>query len=266
MRVMVLAVLVVMTAIMVLGWAFQRAARNGGWTDVFWTYGTGATCALAALAPFGAHAGVAWRRDLVAAMLVVWSLRLGTYVALRVRRSSEDVRYAELRREWGEKFQRNMFGLLIVQGPITAVIAIAVLEAARVADPGFRIQDGLGILVVIIAILGETVADRQMQAFKKNAANHASVCDKGLWGWSRHPNYFFEALIWFAYPIMALDPAHPSTLLSLGAPAMMIWIVRFGTGVPPLEKAMVQSKGDAYRRYQADVSTLVLRPPRRKAA
>jgi steroid 5-alpha reductase family enzyme len=247
---------------MLSGWIFQRAANNGGWTDVFWTYGTGALCALAALIPFGSQPGAPWRRIMVAAMVAVWALRLGTYVMLRVRRSGEDVRYAELRKEWGVTFQRNMFGLLIVQGPITAIIAISVLFAARSPGDGLRVWDVLGVLIFLAAIVGETVADRQMKAFKDDAANHGKVCDRGLWAWSRHPNYFFEAMIWIAYPVMGLDVSRPWTFASLIAPIMMFWVVRYGTGVPPLEKAMLQSKGEAYRRYQAEVSTLFPRPRR----
>ena len=117
-------------------------------------------------------------------------------------------------------------------------------------------------IVFVVAILGESIADRQMKAFKADPANHGKVCDKGLWSWSRHPNYFFEALVWIAYPVIGLDLSRPSTWTSLLAPLMMFWIVRFGTGVPPLEKAMLISKGDAYRRYQAEVSTLLPRPRR----
>jgi steroid 5-alpha reductase family enzyme len=253
---MACAVLAAMAGVMTAGWAVQRAAGNGGWTDVFWTYGTGATCALAALAPIDDHPGVGWRRLMVAAMVAVWSLRLGTYVALRVARSPEDPRYAELRREWGQRFQGRMFGLLIVQAPITALIAVAVLFAARHPDGAFRIADAAGLIVFVAAILGEAVADGQMKRFKADPANRGKVCDVGLWGRSRHPNYFFEALVWVAYPIIGLDLAGPSSLLSLAAPVMMFCIVRYGTGVPPLEKAMVQSKGDAYLRYQARVSPL----------
>jgi steroid 5-alpha reductase family enzyme len=259
---LVLAILGAMTAIMFAGWAFQRAARNGGWTDVFWTYGTGATCAVAALAPWGGDPGAAWRRLMVAAMLAVWSLRLGTYVALRVGRSPEDVRYADLRREWGAAFQSRMLVLLLLQAPITAAVGVAVLFSARYPDASFRLPDGLGLLVFLVAIAGETLADRQMKQFKNDPANHGRVCDRGLWAWSRHPNYFFEALIWVAYPIIGLDLGRPWSLASLLAPAIMFAIVRYGTGVPPLEKAMLGSKGEAYRRYQAEVSPFFPRPPR----
>ena len=260
------AVLAAMLVVMLVGWFTQRAANDGGWTDVFWTYGTGVTCALAALAPFGGATAPTWRQGVIAALVLIWSLRLGTYIFLRVRRGPQDARYVDLKSEWGASFQSRMLGLLLVQAPITALLAASVVTAARVAEPGVRVADVAGVLILFGSILGETLADRQMQAFKADRANRGKVCDTGLWAWSRHPNYLFEFTSWLAYPAIALDPSRPVTWLSLMAPAVMFCILRYGTGVPPLEVAMVKSKGDAYRRYQARVSPFLPRPPLSKDA
>jgi steroid 5-alpha reductase family enzyme len=257
-----LGVLVAMAVVMSSGWLFQRAVKNGGWSDVFWTYGTGATCALACLVPNGAAGSPTWRQMLVAALVAIWSLRLGTYVATRVARGAEDARYADFRREWGAQFQRNMFGLLIVQAPVTAILSLSILVAARHSHPGFRIADLIGALILIGSILGEGLADQQMKAFRADPASKGKVCDTGLWAWSRHPNYLFEALGWLAYPVIAIDLAHPFSLVSLIAPIVMFIVLRFGTGVPPLEAAMLKSRGDAYRLYQARVSAFWPRPPK----
>jgi steroid 5-alpha reductase family enzyme len=261
-----LAVLAAMAVIMSSGWAFQRAVNNGGWSDVFWTYGTGASCALACLVPFGGAAAPTWRQILVAALVAIWSLRLGTYVAVRVAKGSEDARYADFRREWGPKFQQNMYGLLIVQAPVTAVLSLSILVAARHPHAGLRIADIVGALILIGSILGEGVADQQMKAFRTDPASKGKVCDTGLWAWSRHPNYLFEALGWLAYPVIAIDLAHPFSLVSLVAPIVMFIVLRFGTGVPPLEAAMLKSRGDAYRLYQARVSAFWPWPPKRLLA
>ncbi|WP_158915520.1 DUF1295 domain-containing protein [Caulobacter sp. S45] len=262
MTLLLFCVLAGMTVIMATAWAYQRLARNSGWTDVFWTYGTGGICALAALAPFGQNELPSWRQALVAALVAIWALRLGTYVAVRVSGGAEDARYAALKSEWGDVFQRRMFGLAIVQAPATTLLSLSVLLAARRPDPGLMASDLIGAAILVCAIAGETLADRQMKAFKADPANTGKVCDAGLWGWSRHPNYLFEALGWIAYPVIAIAPAHPWSWTSVIAPLVMFGILRFGTGVPPLEAAMVRSKGDAYRRYQARVSTFLPRPPK----
>ncbi|MGC1302755.1 MAG: DUF1295 domain-containing protein [Caulobacteraceae bacterium] len=251
-----------MAVIMVVAWAAQREAKNGGWADVFWTYGTGAICANAALIPFGTNATPTWRQIMVSALVGLWALRLGTYVAMRVARGSEDARYTLLRHEWEAAFQWRMFGLMIVQAPATALLAVSVLLAARNPYPGFRPADILGLVILLGAILGESIADGQMKRFKADPANSGKVCDDGLWAWSRHPNYLFEFVGWLAYPVIAFDPGRPWTVASLIAPALMFFILRHVTGVPPLEAAMLRSKGDAYRRYQARVSPFFPRPPR----
>jgi steroid 5-alpha reductase family enzyme len=262
MTLLIAVVLGSMAVIMTTAWTYQRREKNSGWTDVFWTYGTGATCALAALAPFGQNDAPTWRQYLVAALVAIWALRLGTYVAVRVAGGAEDVRYATLKREWGEAFQRRMLGLAMVQAPATALLSVSVLLAARRPDPSLRATDVIGAAILALAIAGEAVADRQMKRFKADPANHGKVCDTGLWGWSRHPNYLFEALGWIAYPVIALQPALPWTWAAWVAPVVMFLILRYGTGVPPLEAAQLRSKGDAYRRYQARVSPFLPRPPK----
>jgi steroid 5-alpha reductase family enzyme len=100
-----------------------------------------------------------------------------------------------------------------------------------------------------------------MKDFKRRPENHGQVCRVGLWAWSRHPNYFFEFLGWAAYPVIAIDAANPWSYLSLVSPIVMYLVVRYATGIPHLEAAMARAKGDVYRRYQAEVSMLLLLPP-----
>jgi steroid 5-alpha reductase family enzyme len=107
--------------------------------------------------------------------------------------------------------------------------------------------------VLLVGIGGEALADEQMKRFKASNAPHGAVCQQGLWGWSRHPNYVFEWLGWAAYPVIGLDPGRPGSWWTLLSLLVMYLILRFLTGVPPLEAAMVRSKGDAYRAYQARV-------------
>ncbi|MEP7209395.1 MAG: DUF1295 domain-containing protein [Alphaproteobacteria bacterium] len=256
-----LCVLVGMLVVMSAAWVTQRAARNAGWVDVFWTLGTGASCVAVAL--WASDHAVIQRQTLVAALGAIWSIRLGLYVAVRVARSKdEDARYAGLRKEWGKDFQSRMFALVIVQAPATALLTLSVLVAAHGgAATGLGLRDLLGALVLAIAIGGEGLADEQMRRFKQTPG-HGRIMDRGLWAWSRHPNYFFEWIGWLAYPVIAFDIASPITWITLIAPAIMYLILRFGTGVPALEKIMLESRGDAFRDYQSRVSAFIPQPPR----
>lgn len=250
-----------MAAVMTVAWLTQRAVRNGGWVDVFWTFATGGACIAAALWP-EPTANVN-RQFLVAGLSAVWALRLGGYIAHRVATSSEDTRYAGLRDEWGDRFQANMFWLVIVQAPAAAVLSLSVFAAAHggAAEIGWR--DMLGAAVLLIAIAGEGLADEQMRQFKRQG-HHGAIMDQGLWGWSRHPNYFFEWFGWLAYPVIAFDPADPWSWATWIAPAVMFAVLRFGTGVPALEKTMLQSRGDRFRDYQKRVSAFFPLPPKGK--
>jgi steroid 5-alpha reductase family enzyme len=259
-----LGVLLAMVLVMGVGWFVQRAVQDGGWTDVFWTFGTGTTLAAAALCPVGPEAGPYWRHALAAAMVALWSIRLGGYILRRVIKGPEDARYAGFRREWGADFQKRMVSLMMAQAPAAALLSPSVILAARADRPDFGVQDILGLLIFAGALFGEGLADAQMHAFRANPANHGKVCETGLWSWSRHPNYFFEAAVWIAYPVIALDPARPLTWLSLIAPVIMFLTVRFASGVPPLEEAMLKSRGDAFRDYQSRVSVFIPRPPKRR--
>ena len=112
------------------------------------------------------------------------------------------------------------------------------------------------------AFAGEALADSQLKSFRMNPANKGKVCDIGLWRWSRHPNYFFEWFGWVSYPVIALSFDYPWGFATLLAPLFMFWILRYVTGVPPLEEQMLKSRGDAYRAYQAQTSVFFPLPPK----
>ncbi len=257
-----LVILFGMALVMSTAWLFQRIVRNGGWVDVFWTFGTGAACVAAALWPEPAVNPM--RQLLVAALAAVWSLRLGGYVAHRVATSGEDTRYADMRKEWGGKFQFNMFLLVIVQAPATAILTLSVFVAGHGGTAELGIRDLVGALTLLVAIAGEGLADEQMRQFRREG-HHGAVMDRGLWAWSRHPNYFFEWLGWLAYPVIAFDPAVVWSWATWIAPIVMFIVLRFGTGVPALEKSMLQSRGDLFRDYQKRVSAFFPLPPKGKS-
>jgi steroid 5-alpha reductase family enzyme len=251
---------------MLAGWAYQRARNNGGWTDVFWSFGMGLAGAACALFPLdGAPTPRQW---LVAALVGGWSLRIGLHIAVRVARSGEDARYRRLREDWGKAFQLRMALFLPGQAILSIPLVGAVMLAARRPGDSLGPADLAGVLILAVAVLGEGLADRQLDAFKADPAHQGQVCDVGLWSWSRHPNYFFEWLGWLAYPVIAIDlkGAYPEGWLSLGAPLTMWLLLNFLSGVPPLEAHMLRSRGEAFRDYQRRTSAFFPLPPRRKGA
>lgn len=258
----------VMAVVMVTAWAVSLKTDNTGWIDVFWTFGTGFTGVVVALTPWawGEGAGAPSERQLlVAALVAVWSIRLGSYIAIRVAKSHEDSRYVMLKEEWGRGFKANLFGLAIVQAPATTLLCASIAAAALRPGDGLTAEDFIGAAILSIAILGEGRADSQMKAFKADKANQGKIMDKGLWGLSRHPNYVFEWMGWLAYPVIAIDLSGGWSLgwLSLIAPVVMYLILTRLTGVPPLEKAMLKSRGQAFVDYQNRVGAFFPRPARK---
>ena len=254
-------------ATMTCAWLTQRAVSNVGWVDVFWTLGTGAAAVLLSLASIDGQPSP--RQLLVAVLAAVWSLRLGLYVALRVARTpEEDRRYTDLREQWGSAFQAKLLPFVLLQAPVGLLLALAIMLAARNPRSELGWRDGLGALILIAAIAGEGLADEQMRRFKASKPPKGAINDRGLWAWSRHPNYFFEWFGWLAYPVISW-PSHSVYLIgwaAWGAPVLMYLVLDRGTGVPPLEAQMLKSRGDAFREYQSRTSRFFLWPPRRPTA
>lgn len=252
--------------VMAAAWVAQRVTGQGGWADAYWSFGLGLAGIGVALAPIDG-AAPSPRQWLVAGLISLWGLRLGLHIAARAAGSHEDPRYARLREEWGAAYQPRMFGFLMLQAGAAAVLALSVLLAARNPAPGLGPQDLIATAIVLIAIAGEGLADRQLSAFKADPANRGGVCDRGLWAWSRHPNYFFEWLVWCAWPVFALNLMGdwPWGWLALTGPAYIYWLLTRVSGVPLLEAHMRRSRPDAFARYAARTSAFFPRPPPRRA-
>lgn len=266
--IVLLAVLVqasVLSAVMAMAWAVQQRTGNSGWVDTVWTFGLGALGVASALVPLGSD--VTARQLLVAALVGVWSLRLGVHIATRTAGIQDDPRYAALTRDWGSDARRQMFWLLQKQAVVTIPLAMSIFLAARNPQP-LAAGDAVAAALLCLAIAGAALADRQLIACRKTAGARAGVCDVGLWAWSRHPNYFFEWLGWLAYPLMAIDlgGGYAWGWLALVGPVCMYWLLAHVSGVPPLEEHMLRKHGEAYRAYQARTSRFFPFPPRTSRA
>jgi steroid 5-alpha reductase family enzyme len=227
-----------------------RRLDNYSIVDVAWSFAFGP------LAIFCAATAPGWpaRRWLLAAMVVTWSTRLGVHLFRRVasHHPREDGRYVEMRQNWQRNFAATMFGFFQLQALTVVVLGLPFLLASRAVEPAFHVLEIAGAALWLVALTGEAVADAQLRAFKRDATHRGQVCDRGLWRYSRHPNYFFEWLIWVGYALFAL--ASPAGWLGLIAPAAILYLLLRVSGVPPTEAQALRSKGDAYRRYQQTTS------------
>ncbi len=250
--------------------ALAQRLRNFGIVDIVWSAGftpiVWLYVALAAWRTYDAklNAHPEWNGPAaltIAVLVSAWSLRLGTHLLVRVKSHHpvEDVRYAKLRQEWGAQTDRKMFGFFLLQGALQVVLSLPWLLIILDDTPMRAFVLGplawAGAAIWLAGLVGESIADRQLAKFRADPANKGTVCQAGLWNYSRHPNYFFEWLIWVGYAVFALGS--PWGWLGLLAPALMWHFLVNVTGVPMTEELSVKSKGDAYREYQRTTSAFV---------
>jgi steroid 5-alpha reductase family enzyme len=242
-------------------YALARRIDNYGIVDIAWSY------AFAALAVAYALWGEGWpvRRALVAALVTAWSLRLGTHLLVRIARKHpvEDGRYVQLRKEWAPSFKTKMAGFFQMQALSVVLLGFPFLAACSNSSPALGAVEWAGAALWLVAISGEALADAQLARFKRDPQSAGKVCDAGLWRYSRHPNYFFEWLIWVSY--CTIGCASPWGWVGIISPACILYLLLRVTGIPMTEEQSVRSKGDAYRRYQERTSAFVPMPTRSPA-
>lgn len=254
-----------LSLIMAMAWWIAREPGQSGWTDVIWSFAVGLVGALACLVPAG---GASQHRQIcVAIMVAFWSLRLGAYIGVRTAGHGDDPRYAELRKTWGAQFSSRLFVFLQIQAFAAWLLVLCVVMASHRPGPFPRWSDLAGLAVLLIAVAGEGLADAQLRRFRSLPANAGQVCASGLWGLSRHPNYFFEWLGWIAYAIIAIGPNADWSpgWAALSGPVFIYWLLVHVSGIPPLEAHMLRSRGDAFRRVQSRVNAFWPCPRHRNA-
>lgn len=200
------------------------------------------------------------RSLLLGALVVVWALRLGTFLFRRVRRSGRDDRFDEIK----PNFPRFL-NVWTIQGLWVSLTLAAALAAITSASP--RPLDAWAIVGLIVWLVGfgiEVIADRQKSAFRADPANRGSFIRSGLWAWSRHPNYFGEILLWFGIALIAFPVLQGWQYLTLISPVFVFLLITRVSGVPLLEKKADANWGGQadYEEYKARTPVLVPRPPR----
>jgi len=242
--------------VMATAWVFSMRARNVGYADVVWA----GSMAIAALLAGIFSDGAALPRTLTAVGGAIWGARLCVHLLRRVLYEDEDGRYQALRAAWGDG-EGKWFLFFQAQALSVAVFSLPFLAAASRVHGDVDGWILAAIVVWLLAVGGETLADAQLAAFRADPANRGKTCREGLWGWSRHPNYFFEWLHWFYYVLLAVGSPH-FWLSWLGPLLMLAFLYRI-TGIPWVEKQALRSRGEEYRRYQREVSAFLPWPPRR---
>lgn len=238
--------------IMSVTWKLAMSEKNAGWVDVAWS----GSFAILALFYSLLATGYSLRRFAIATMVIVWGTRLAIHLFIRTRHEKrEDKRYAEMRESWGESAEQNFFALFQFQALTVIVLAWPFLVSASDKFSQLRPTEYAGIAMFIASFVGEVLADRQLRDFKADKANQGEVCDRGLWSYSRHPNYFFEWLIWCSFFLFAVQsPYGMSTLIS---PVIMLVFLTKVSGVPLAEKQSLASKGEKYVAYQKRTSPFI---------
>ena len=242
-----------------VAWMWARRWDNYSLVDAAWAFGIGLTGVFWLIV-----SGSGGMKHWVAGGLVgMWSLRLGWHLQRRIRRAhpEEDARYVRLREVWTGRVASAFFWFFQAQGVSVVVLALPFLLIALDGDDGWSLWESAGVVVTLAGILGEGLADRQMSRFKAGNRDSMAVCQEGLWRFSRHPNYFFEAVIWSGFYVYACGSDWGWA--TVYAPAMIIFLLLRVTGIPPTEAAAVLRKGDAYRRYQQTTSPFIPWPPKR---
>lgn len=239
-----------------LAWLLQLRTRNAGTVDAIWAWTLGGLAAVYALCGDAPTA----TRVLLALLGGFWGLRLGLHLWVRNHGKPEDWRYAKFRADWGAAANRKMFWFFQFQNLFTLMLAASAYLplAYRSSAPGTGVIV-LALGIWLLAVLGEALADRQMEVFRGNPANKGRVCAQGLWRWSRHPNYFFECLHWCAYVPLAWGA--PYGWASLAAPLIMAWLLMKLSGVPLMEAEMMRRK-PGYADYVRRTSALIPWPPK----
>jgi steroid 5-alpha reductase family enzyme len=238
-------------------WILSVFLRDTSIVDVFWGFGF----VLVAVCGFiWGDAGAAPRGLLIGAMVGVWGLRLGGYLLWRNAGHGEDPRYAAMRRKWGARFWWvSFFSVFAFQGAILWFISLPI-QVVQVAPSGpLRTLDAAGVAIWLVGLLFESVGDHQLARFKADPANAGAVMDRGLWRYTRHPNYCGDFCVWWGVFVVALSA--PQGLYTIASPVLMSFLLLRISGVPMLERGM-RERRPGYTDYIRRTNAFLPWPPR----
>lgn len=244
--------LLLMAGLMTVLWWIHLRIQNAAVVDVGWAAGLALLAILYAVQADGLPS----RRLVIAAVASLWGFRLAVHLLIdRVIGQPEEGRYRELRKQWKTHLPARFFAFFQFQALLDVMLSTPFLLIALNPHPAFSGLEYAGMALWIVAFAGEVVADRELRRFKSDPRNRGQVCRSGLWNYSRHPNYFFEWLIWVSFFLMALPAPHG--WIAAVSPAIILFFLFRVTGIPATEAQAIRSRGDLYREYQQTTSPFV---------
>lgn len=237
--------LILSLVVMSVVWCLYLKTRNPSIVDVFWSIN------IATIGMFYLWQGQPHSLSVIAfILLLIWCLRLALYLYLtRIKQGEKDKRYETLSKEWRQKTIGFLYNYLL-QGFLGWLIALPFYFIAY--KRGNLIVMILLTILIVIGIIGETIADLQLLRHRRKKTG--KICQSGFWGYSRHPNYFFECLVWVGFSIMGVSDL--KSILSFFSCIMLFSIMWFIT-IPLTEAQSLKKRGDAFKRYQKCVSIFV---------
>jgi len=238
-------------------WLVSVVAKNASIVDIVWGLGF----VLVGWVSFGVGDGDDTRGWVLAILVSVWGLRLAGYLARRNIGHGEDYRYRAMRKHWGARFPVvSLVTVFLLQGVLMWVVSLPLQLGQIETSPGFGPIGTMGVLVWAVGLFFEAVGDAQLRRFKSDPANEGRVMSSGLWRYTRHPNYFGDAVVWWGIALVAAE-AGVGVFGLIGAALMTFLLVRV-SGVALLEKSLRKRKPE-YEEYVRATSSFVPRPPRR---
>ena len=251
--------LVAVTLMMTMGWVVSVIRRNVTIVDTLWGIGF----MLIAWITYGMSDGFFARKLLIALLVTAWGIRLSGYLAWRNHGKGEDPRYGAWRNNHGKRFWWvSLFKVFLIQAVFMWVIALAFQFGMMSPLPdSLTWLDGLGLILWITGFAFESIGDWQLARFKSVPENAGKVMDQGLWTYTRHPNYFGEALVWWGLSVMVLST--PGSLWTLISPIIITVVLLKMTGVALTEKVILETRPE-YRSYIERTSTFFPWPPKRR--
>lgn len=237
-------------------WCVSLVRRDASIVDVFWGLGF----VLVAWLSMAISGGSSSRHVVLVALVTLWGLRLSAYLWKRNWGKPEDHRYQSMRKRHGKWFPIvslvTVFGL---QGLVMWVVSLPVQVAALEAE-GWTWTATAGVAVWLVGLFFESVGDYQLARFKADPAHQGQVMDRGLWRYTRHPNYFGDFLVWWGHYLVAADER--TWWWTIAGPVVMSWLLVRVSGVRMLDRSLSQRVG-GYREYMRRTSAFFPLPPKR---